>query len=189
MKKSISAVVMASLLSVPFAIQATETEPLVNESRGAVKQLFKALGGTLVSAMKSGGPEKAIAACNINAQPLTEGVSNKLGFRVARTSLRLRNPVNEADAWEIKVLQQFEARKAAGEELMKMEYHEVVEKGGKKQFRYMKAIPAGKPCMVCHGELVAPDVLKKIRELYPMDQATGFKPGDLRGAFTITRDL
>ncbi len=189
MKKSISIAVAASLLSTSVAVQADNTEQWVNESRGAVKQLFKALSGTLVSAMKAGGPTQAIAACNINAQPLTQGVSQKLGYEVARTSLRLRNPKNEADAWEIKVLQQFEARKAAGEDLMKMDYHEVVEKGGKKQFRYMKAIPAGKPCMTCHGELIAPDVLKKIRQLYPMDQATGFKPGDLRGAFTITRDL
>ncbi len=188
MKKIISGAVLASLLAAPM-VQAAETQQLVKESRGAVKQLFKSLSGTLVAAMKAGGPTEAIAACNINAQPLTQGVSSKVGFRVARTSLRLRNPANEADAWEIKVLQQFEARKAAGEDLMKMDYHEVVEKGGKQQFRYMKAIPAGKPCMTCHGELVAPDVLKKIRDLYPMDQATGFKPGDLRGAFTITRDL
>ncbi len=189
MKKSISTIVACSMVVASWGTMAADTEQLVNESRGAVKQLFKALSGTLVSAMKAGGPTQAIAACNINAQPLTQGVSHSVGYEIARTSLRLRNPKNEADAWEIKVLQQFEARKAAGEDLMKMDYHEVVDNGSKKQFRYMKAIPAGKPCMTCHGELVAPDVLRKIRELYPMDQATGFKPGDLRGAFTITRDL
>jgi hypothetical protein len=189
MKNQISVALLVSTLSAPLLSQAQETEQLLNESRGAVKQLFNSLSSTLVAAMKAGGPAQAIAACNINAQPLTQGVSSSLGYEVARTSLRLRNPENEADAWEIKVLQQFEARKAAGEELMKMEYHEVVEREGKRQFRYMKAIPAGKPCMTCHGDLVAPEVLKKIRELYPMDQATGFKPGDLRGAFTITRDL
>ncbi len=190
MRKMITGLVLASTLASPvIAADTTDTQQLVDESRGAVKQLFKALSGTLVAAMKAGGPTEAIPACNINAQPITAGMAQKVGYRVARTSLRLRNPKNEPDAWEIRVLQQFEARKAAGEDLMKMEYHEVVEKGGNRQFRYMKAIPAGKPCMTCHGELIAPEILKKIRTLYPMDQATGFKPGDLRGAFTISRDL
>lgn len=188
MKKILSVVLAASVVASPLAM-ANEAQ-YVGESRAAVKQLFKTLKGTLVSAMKAGGPSKAIAACNLNAQPLTMGESSRLGYEIGRTSLRLRNPANAPDAWEIKVLQQFEARASAGEEMMKMEYHETVEaQDGRKQFRYMKAIPAGKPCMVCHGELVAPEVLKSIRDLYPMDQATGFKPGDLRGAFTITRDL
>jgi hypothetical protein len=43
--------------------------------------------------------------------------------------------------------------------------------------------------MVCHGELIATDVLQKIRAVYPLDQATGFKPGDLRGAFSVTKAL
>ena len=188
MKKILAVVLASSVAASPLAM-ANEAQ-YVGESRAAVKQLFKTLKGTLVGAMKAGGPSKAIAACNLNAQPITMGESNRLGYEIGRTSLRLRNPVNAPDAWEIKVLQQFEARASAGEDMMKMEYHEMVEtQDGHKQFRYMKAIPAGKPCMACHGELVAPEVLKTIRDLYPMDQATGFKPGDLRGAFTIVRDL
>lgn len=144
MKKRVAGALVGALLVTP-AMAVDQNEQWVKESRGAVKQLFKSLSGTLVAAMKAGGPSQAIAACNINAQPITQNVSSQLGLDVARTSLRLRNPKNEADAWEIKVLQQFEARKAAGEELMKMDYHEVVESGGKRQFRYMKAIPAGKP--------------------------------------------
>jgi hypothetical protein len=29
----------------------------------------------------------------------------------------------------------------------------------------------------------------EIEKLYPQDQATGFKPGELRGAFTVTEKL
>jgi len=55
--------------------------------------------------------------------------------------------------------------------------------------RYMKAIPTGPQCVVCHGENVAPALAETIQRLYPDDQATGFAPGDLRGAFTVTVEL
>jgi cytochrome c553 len=57
-------------------------------------------------------------------------------------------------------------------------------------FRYMKAIPmAAQPCAACHGTDVKPDVLAEIEKLYPQDEATGFKPGELRGAFSIKQSL
>jgi hypothetical protein len=31
--------------------------------------------------------------------------------------------------------------------------------------------------------------MQSIRDLYPEDQATGFSPGDIRGAFTILKPL
>jgi hypothetical protein len=43
--------------------------------------------------------------------------------------------------------------------------------------------------VVCHGSDIDPYVDARIRELYPDDQARGFKPGDIRGAFTITQPL
>lgn len=50
----------------------------------------------------------------------------------------------------------------------------------------MKAIPVGGPCVVCHGEQIAEPVAARLSELYPEDEARGYKPGDLRGAFTLT---
>ena len=48
-------------------------------------------------------------------------------------------------------MQEFEKRKVAGEEIKTLEFAEVVTTKGKKQFRYMKAIPTGKVCLQCHG--------------------------------------
>jgi hypothetical protein len=53
----------------------------------------------------------------------------------------------------------------------------------------MKAIPTGAVCLACHGETIAPPIAAKINELYPQDQATGFREGDLRGAFVVTKTL
>ncbi len=46
-----------------------------------------------------------------------------------------------------------------------------------------------KVCMVCHGADIADELSAKLDELYPEDQAKGFREDDLRGAFTITQPM
>ncbi|WP_425511140.1 c-type heme family protein [sulfur-oxidizing endosymbiont of Gigantopelta aegis] len=41
-----------------------------------------------------------------------------------------------------------------------MEFSEIIEIDGKKQFRYMKAMAISQPCLHCHGEKALPDVEK-----------------------------
>ena len=72
---------------------------------------------------------------------------------------------------------------------MKMDYAEVVEMNGQKSFRYMKAIPTGKVCLNCHGAELKPAVSKELDMLYTDDKARGFKAGDIRGAFTLSKPL
>jgi hypothetical protein len=160
------------------------------ESRAAVKEFFGALKGQLVSAIEAGGPVYAIEVCKQVAAVIAADISEKKGWRVARTSLKPRNPNNAPDAWEKAVLMKFEARKAAGENPKQMEFYQVVGDGDEKAFRYMKAIPtAEKPCLACHGAELKPEVLKALAKLYPQDQARGYKTGDIRGAFTITQPM
>jgi hypothetical protein len=40
-------------------------------------------------------------------------------------------------------------------------------------------------CRKCHGPRIEPDVKDRLRELYPEDEATGFKKGELRGMFWV----
>lgn len=165
-------------------------EKMTAESRATVKQFFGMLKGELVGALKSGGPVKAISSCNLKAPDIAHKISEKKGWQVGRTSLKLRNPGNAPDAWEKAVLEKFDARKAAGEDPKKMEYSEVVTANGHKTFRYMKAIPtAPKPCLACHGGKIDDKVAKSLASLYPDDQARGYKAGDIRGAFTISAPM
>ena len=109
---------------------------------------------------------------------------------IGRTSLKIRNSANAPDNWELAVLRQFEARKIQGEPADKLEFFAVIDDDkGQKTFRYMKAIPTVALCLNCHGETLSPEVAAKLKELYPNDQAHGFKEGDLRGAFTIAKPL
>ena len=53
----------------------------------------------------------------------------------------------------------------------------------------MKAIPTDSVCLGCHGTDLSPDVSRILADLYPVDRATGYSEGDIRGAFVTTRKL
>lgn len=160
-----------------------------NTARQAVKELGGSLKKALRQAMETGGTAKAIAVCNEKALRITEKLSLERGWRIGRTSLKYRNPANAPDAWERAVLLQFAKRRAAGEDSAGMEFGEVVKKSGHQEFRYMKAVYTAAICLKCHGRRITPAIAKEIHRLYPDDLATGFKLGDIRGAFTITEPI
>lgn len=43
-------------------------------------------------------------------------------------------------------------------------------------------------CLQCHGKLMNPEVLKKIKELYPKDKAVGYSENEVRGIWSIDLD-
>src|SRR5690606_40771666 len=92
--------------------------------------------------MESAGPPHAIGLCNSGA-PLIAEQTSRNGWQIGRRSPKVRNPDNRPDAWEREVLQQFERRKQAGEDLMTLEAS-ATENG---EFRFMKAIPTGAACI------------------------------------------
>jgi len=193
MKKLIS---VALLCTVPVSMAMAEQDDLKKraaESKAVVQQFMGKLKGELGRAIKSGGPVEAIEVCHTVAPAIAQEQSKKHGWEVGRTSLKTRNPNNAPDEWETAVLKKFEERAAAGESPAKMAYFEVVEQDGKKAFRFMKAIgmpPLNKaPCLKCHGENIDPAVAAKLDKLYPNDMARGYKPGMIRGAFTITQPM
>jgi hypothetical protein len=184
--------IAAMLCSLAFTVNA-DMEQNKAEAKKITKAFFDELKGELVKGMKAGGPVTAIGVCNSLAPAIAMKHSQESGWNVARTSLKLRNPANAPDAWETKVLQQFEERRAKGEGPDSLAYAEVVEEGGDKYFRFMKGIvmpPLEKmPCLKCHGENLDPNTAAKLDELYPQDKARGYKAGQVRGAFTLKKKL
>ncbi|MEO5367605.1 MAG: DUF3365 domain-containing protein [Magnetococcus sp. WYHC-3] len=184
----LSAAMLLGASGTTQAAEEGEVAALVAESRGMVQTFFGKLKGELEAAMKNGGPAAAIKTCNEKAIPLTDELGAQSGWTLGRTSLKLRNPDNAPDAWERSVLESFETRKAAGEDVTKLEQHVIVEEGGQRLWRYMKAIPtAAQPCLLCHSAALLPAVASQIKELYPEDQAVGYAAGDIRGAFTFQK--
>lgn len=169
---------------------AAPVDPNVAGARAAIKGLGGALKEKLQAAMKEGGPVAALSVCNTEAPKIEKERSEASGMKVARTALKVRNPDNAPDDFERRVMEEFLAKIKGGADAMKLEHAEVVEKDGRKTFRYMKPImTAGNPCLACHGAELKPEVSAKISELYPKDEAVGFAAGDMRGAFTVSRPL
>lgn len=168
------------------ADQPAAADAQISAARAASKELGEALKAQLVAALKSGGPVAALSVCNTAAPSIAANISQQRAMTVGRTALKVRNTANAPDAFETRVLEDFAQKIAAGADPATLEYSETVMENGTSAFRYMKAIPmAAEPCAACHGTDVKPDVKAAVDQLYPRDQATGFKPGELRGAFTI----
>ena len=178
-----------SLVCGTGAAQADDVSARAQASRAAIKELASRLKGELVQAIKAGGPESAISVCKVAAPSIASDISEKNGWRVGRTALRLRNPGNAPDEWERRVLERFSERLEQGADPEKLEHFEVVEENGASNFRYMKAIPLAKPCLTCHGPAVEPAHYEEIKKLYPNDQAVGFELGSLRGAFSVSQPM
>jgi hypothetical protein len=160
------------------------------ESRSLAGQLGSQLGAALKKELSTGGPESAIGVCRQVAPDLAGQLSRQSGARVARVSLRTRNPLlGQPDAWEQAVLQDFERRLSAGEKPETLEHAELVTEPAGRSFRYMKAIPVQPMCLGCHGatESMAPAIRERLAADYPQDRAVGYAPGQLRGAFSVRK--
>ncbi len=193
-KPSIAAVTALALaLAVPAAAPAATAQPvppeLVQEARALAKAFFTELKSALQAAIAEVGPAGAIGVCGAKAPGIASRLSEREGWAVGRTALRVRNPRNTPSPLERAVLVRFRERIAAGEDPAQVEWAGIVEAGGVRWLHYMKAIPTGKICLTCHGGDIDPEVAEAIRARYPADAATGFREGELRGAFTFVRPL
>jgi len=166
-----------------------DTRAEITNAKTAIKEFAGALQAELKSAMKAGGPMTAIAVCNTQAMPITQQVATEKGMHLGRVSLKNRNPVNAPNEWQTAVLQGFEQQKATGKDVSNLAWSDTVIVEGGQEFRFMKAISTGSVCLQCHGTNLSPDVSQLLAGLYPEDRATGFREGDIRGAFVVTRKM
>lgn len=177
-------VTLALLATLAAPAIAADTRQLAAEGAALIPPFQQQLLDTVKAAMQDGGPAKAVEACQSLA-PQIAARHSQAPWRVGRTALKVRNPANAPDVWERRVLEQFAARAAAGEPVAELRHAEVVDG----EFRLMKAIPTGEPCLACHGGNIKPELAAVIDQRYPQDQARGFALGELRGAFTLRRTL
>lgn len=161
----------------------------VMAAKTSIKQVAGALQAELKASIKAGGPVAAIGVCNIQAMPITRQAAVDHDMQVSRVSLNNRNPGNAANDWQTAVLESFESQKSNGADISKLAWSKTVDVDGGQEFRFMKAIPTGPVCLMCHGSQISPEVTEAIANLYPQDRATGYSEGDIRGAFVVTRNL
>lgn len=189
--RSLTAIVLSCLAATAVA-QSTDTTRFVEDARGAALGMQKELAGKLMKEIEAKGPEGAIGVCSTLAPNAALEISRAKGWKVSRVSLKPRNALlGPADAWEQKVLLDFDGRAAKGENPGALEHFEVVDEPAGRQFRYMKALPVAPLCVSCHGpsDKLSPAIRERLAKDYPSDRATGYAPGQIRGAITIKRPL
>jgi Protein of unknown function (DUF3365) len=173
--------------------ETTKPDPKqVEEMRAAAKTLLTQLGGKLKEEMAANGPESAVGVCKTIAPQIAADVSKQTGFQVGRVGTRVRNAESGTpDAWDAKALAIFAERMANGEKPDTMELAEVVNEPAGKTLRYAKAIAVQPVCVTCHGsaESIPEGVKARLQAEYPLDKATGYSVGELRGAVVVKRSL
>ncbi|MFZ2306248.1 MAG: DUF3365 domain-containing protein [Rhodoferax sp.] len=162
---------------------------VLEEARSVASAVPPKLVQVLTAEIAQGGVASAVNVCNEKAPQMAKAASQQSGWAIRRVSLRNRNPKAVPDAWERAALEEFDRRAAAGESPATLETSALVEEGGRKEFRYMKALPVQKMCLGCHGatDAIPADVVAKLQALYPDDKAVGYSVGQIRGAMTIRK--
>lgn len=185
---ALSALLALSSLSA----HASDLDSYIGESRTVVQPFMQQLMAANKKAITDSGPESAITVCKEIAPAMAGEISRQQGWKLTRVALKVRNPMlGTPDSWEQEMLKKFEARVAKGEKPDMMEAAEIVQEPNGKSFRYMKAIALQPGCVACHGtsEQIPESVKARLAEDYPHDQATGYSPGQIRGAVSIKRPL
>ena len=192
MKRFVAACVMAAACANAAFAQDELTRKSIEESRKLAEQVSLALRNQLVKEMQVSGPVRSLIACKYSCPEIISGPSRKTGWRVSAVSLKPRNPALGApDAWEQKILLDFDRRVAKGEKAESLEVSEIVSEPQGKFFRYAIAMPVEPLCLACHGktESLAPAVKAQLAIDYPFDRATGYSAGQVYGIVAIKRPL
>ena len=140
----------------------------------AKEELFQSLLGELTSSIQENGVPESIGICKAKALELAKAVSENSNLRIGRTSFQLRNPNNTPPSWATSFVEQ-RVEKEVNIEL------------DNEALGVLLPIRLKDTCLMCHGpkDTLMPEVAAAIRGLYPLDKATGFAAGDLRGYFWV----
>lgn len=185
--KKIYLIIISITLLLLLTAQTGSNDELKKHFREISMMFMEDLKSVLMKNLSEGGPLQAITVCSDTAQELTNIIGKKNNVDLKRVTFKPRNPIDTTDAFETKVLSRWHELMSEGNFDKETEYFEIVEIEDKPYARYMKPIFIQGPCLTCHGgeNMISSEVKNLLKEKYPDDKATGYKPGDLRGAISI----
>jgi len=176
------------LLCVPLLIGAAwggSDQQRAHESRMVVRRFTETLNRVLQQSLREHGPIATIDVCASEAPAIAERLSIETGWQIRRTARKLTNAANAPDAWESSVLEYFERSRRMGADLIDLEFFSIIDEDDRSKFRYMKPLPMGPLCLVCHGKNVPREVSDVLDARYPDNRGKGFSLGDVRGAVSV----
>ena len=164
----------------------TEQEEYIQKGKEITKASFKELSTNLMAQMKLGGPKQAVPFCNTKAMPITLKMAEKFNVTIKRTSDKVRNTENKATERELQIIEAYKTSLENNNALSP-----IAEINSDKNKRFYAPIIIKEKCLVCHGKPNEQLTIKTdslIKSYYPLDKATGYKNGDLRGIWSIEFD-
>ncbi|MFP5490070.1 MAG: DUF3365 domain-containing protein [Bacteriovoracia bacterium] len=161
-----------------FSVNAAEFE---TEAKSLAKRLKMNLVTQLTKKMSSEGAVAAVSFCHLQVKPIAKEAAGAdvSKYEFGRSSHKIRNLENKTQDWMAPYLSEFQ--KSNAKNPSKAQIH--IFSNGKKA--YLEPLYVGPQCLTCHGEVLAGELKTKISELYPTDQAIGFKLGQFRGLIWI----
>lgn len=159
-----------------------EVKKYIYFGEAIVKESFDSLQSNISHAIRETGIKGALKYCNLNAYPIIYHLEKKKNVKIRRASQKFRNPANQPDSLENSIIEFY------ADLLSKGEKTEPIIRTVKKEIHFFKPIIVKDLCLNCHGKVgeeVLEENYKIISELYPMDNSTGYKQGDLRGIWHI----
>lgn len=143
----------------------------------------KMLGKNLKMALAEGGAIGALNFCSVRAIPITDSAATVMDVDLKRISDKPRNPMNTADVEELKIIGEMKRVHSSGQSV-----DPVMVQTANGAIGYYPIIMQPL-CLQCHGipeREIKPETAAVIAQLYPVDKATGYKEGDLRGLWKVT---
>lgn len=184
--RTIIRTLLTMLTALPMSVLAdAPNADWIAQSRAMAQALGSELKAELGKAIEKDGPVGAIGVCKTKAPEIAARLSSESGADVGRTALRVRNPANAPDPFEKLLLEQFSSELASGGFELPLQAAFEINRGGMVERRYMQALPMDAVCVTCHGSTLDATVAAAIAREYPEDRATGFAPGELRGAISV----
>lgn len=142
----------------------------------------KALLAQVSQSLAAKGPVQTISFCHEQVSGIMDSLTSAAGAKISRISDRPRNPQNQAQGQEQQIMDYFKIQTSPVDTL-------IMDASG--AVTYYKPIHLGlEACLQCHGTPgeaggINQNTLDKLTLLYPQDQATNYKMGEVRGAWKI----
>jgi len=140
----------------------------------AREEMFAALITELTTEIAENGPAAAIEVCSVTAPKVAEQIGSEHGLKIGRTSWKLRNPENRPPQWAALLVDE-----------RPTEPRFMTDRSGR--LGVLTPILLNESCLQCHGpdSQINVEVRDHLARSYPLDQATGFSEGELRGWFWV----
>jgi hypothetical protein len=142
-----------------------------------IASMQDALTRELRESLATRGPAVTADSAHVDVFAVVHRVAREDGIAAGLTGDRLRNPTNAPRAWAAPLVREHAGRRARDVDGF------VVDLGTR--VGILRPIAHRAVCASCHGpaDAIAPGVTAAVKERYPVDRATGFREGEIRGWF------